>query len=748
MYIAKIAIEKSTFAFDKLFDYIIPKNLIEIARIGCRVIIPFGKGNNKMQGMIFSVVENENLEGLKEIIQVVDELPIFNQEMFELTEYLVKNTFCTYYDAIKAILPSGLNYKFENGKIKRQVNDNLVKLYKLSDNYSIKKVTAKQQEVIDCLIRLKKAQFKELSYESGCSKSVIDTLVKNKIIEFELIEAYNAEIGQNATKSLDEIVLSDEQNGVFNGVVELIDQQKPAVALLQGITGSGKTQVFLKLIETVVKQGKQALMLVPEIALTPQMVGNFKQLYGDNVAVIHSNLSVGQKLDEWKRIKEKKANIVVGTRSACFSPCENIGIIIMDEEGETSYKSDAAPRYHAREVAKFRCVSHNAVLLLASATPSIESYYNAKIGKYSLFELNNRYSNAILPEVYIVDLNDEENINDTIISDVLIQELNNNLQKGEQSILLLNRRGHSTFAICRSCEKVDLCPNCTVSLTYHKANGMMMCHYCGYAHRHTATCKYCGMSGMQIDGMGTQRLEDDLKKILCSARVLRMDTDTTFSKASYDKYFNAFANNEYDILIGTQMIAKGLNFPNVTLVGVLSIDQLLYSNNFKSNERTFSLITQVVGRSGRGDKKGRAYIQSICPQNPVITFAAKQDFKAFYDDEIQIRKASVYPPFCDLCIIGISGIDKAKTKTAAMKLLDIIKQNAAEETKKLPLVVLGPITADIFKVNNKYRYRIVIKCKANNTFKHFMANVLKKTATKKEFFGINLFADINGEVNF
>ena len=431
---------------------------------------------------------------------------------------------------------------------------------------------------------------------------------------------------------------------MFDGILELMRLDEPQAALLKGVTGSGKTSVFIKLIKQAIDTDRTAILLVPEISLTPQMLGQFQTLFGSMVAVIHSNLSAGQKNDEFERIKKGEAKIVIGTRSAIFAPLDNIGIIIMDEEGEHTYKSEKTPRYHARDIAKQRCFYHKALLLLASATPSIESFYNAKRGRYKLFELTQRYNNSLLPEVYMVDMKIEAELgNRTNFSEVLLHELGKNLEKGEQSLLLLNRRGFFTHISCLSCGNVECCPECQIPLTYHKINNTLVCHYCGYKQNFEERCSKCASKVIKNTGTGTQRIEEEIKQFFPKARVLRMDADTTMTKNAFDEKFSAFSKGDYDIMIGTQMIAKGLDFPNVTLVGVLLIDKSLYSGDYMGFERTFSLITQVVGRSGRADKKGRAYLQTYSPDHHVLELASRQDYDSFYNQEIEIRKALIFP---------------------------------------------------------------------------------------------------------
>jgi primosomal protein N' (replication factor Y) len=813
--IAKVYVEKSVYHIDQAFDYIVPPQLIPTLKRGCRVLVPFGKANKKVQGLVKEVIPVTEFEGqLKPVATQLDQEPIFNEEMFSIMDFLVKNTFCTYYDAIKTMLPTGVNvdvietYQLtktftaveleelsdderrlveflktaktkkelsvfldctsnpekksvvksllskgiieKDDFLKQKVATKTVKMVRIAEGFDPEgiKLTPKQQEVVRVLQDVSVAMIKELAYFCGVTEGVVKTLIKKHILETferEVETEYEEPVSVNI--SLDDIVLSDQQQTAFAGILQLIQEDKPHVALLHGVTGSGKTQIYIKLIEQVLHQNKTAMLLVPEIALTPQLVSKFEGLFGDIIAVIHSNLTPTERLDYFKRIKANQVKIVIGTRSAIFSPLENIGVIIMDEEGEASYKSEQSPRYHTREVAKLRCVYHNATLVLGSATPSIESYYQAQNGKYSLFTLEERFSTAQLPSVYIIDmLQEQKNNNLSCLSVVLQQQLKLNLEQNEQSILLINRRGYHSYATCMQCGEVIKCPSCDVAMTYHKANGHLMCHYCGHTKKFDSTCPTCHGQYIKLTGVGTQKLEDEIKQLFPQARVLRMDTDTTYSRHSYEKNFGDFKKGKYDILLGTQMIAKGLDFPNVTLVGVINADSGLYSTDYRSSERIFSLITQVVGRSGRSEKTGRAYIQTFEPDNAVIRFAASQDYKAFYQDEIQTRKMLTYPPFCDICMLGFSGVNEKAVRNAANQAMEILRQEAFK-TPNLTLKVLGVTPANIFKISNKYRYRILMKCKMNQAFKEFLSRVLKECVKERWMQNISIFADIYGDIN-
>ena len=805
-----IAVEKAAYGYDMLYSYLVPEEMRQEIVCGSRVLVPFGKGNRKRIGIVLEIGEADNTSKMKEIAGILPKDVELNDEAVKLVSWLKETTFCTYYEAAKSILPPGLSAKhhdsFELGEIKeenplseeetefyellkntkstavkaklldtseseskRLLIDSLLKKGALIKNESIKrkigdetvhmirltedflethtppKLTAKQKTVADTLLEYNTASVSEICEICGVTSAVLKNLQRNNVVVLyeEKQLRSNAE---NIITDTEPIVLSKLQQKVFGGIKALIDSDKPEAALLHGVTGSGKTSVYLKLIEHTLNCGKNVIMMIPEISLTPQMLAIFKNRFGSDVAIIHSGLSMGMRVDEYRRIKNGDAKIVVGTRSAVFAPLDNIGLIIIDEEGEHTYKSESSPRYDAREVAKKRCVYHNSTLLLASATPSVESYYKAKTGKYKLFELNERYKNSVLPEVYMVDMKDElDSGNNTDISRPLKEELEKNLKAGEQSILLLNRRGYNTYASCMSCRQPMVCPNCNIALTYHKHGGRMVCHYCGYSKPLSNKCESCGGQYIKFSGAGTQKAEDELSELFPEARILRMDADTACSKFSYEKNFNAFAKGQYDIMIGTQMIAKGLDFPNVTLVGVLSVDKALYAGDFKSYERTFSLITQVVGRGGRGDKKARAYIQTFSPEHYVLNLAALQDYKVFYENETAVRKALLYPPYCDLCVMGFSSLVEASASTAAEIFVETIAQNIKNKGN-IPVRILGPSRAELGKINKRYRYRAVIKCRNNAAFRKAVSETLIAVSKKKEFENVGIYVDLNGEI--
>ena len=584
---------------------------------------------------------------------------------------------------------------------------------------------------------------KEICYYTGVTQSVVDSIVKKGLAYYYEDEIFRTPKA-NVTETVEPLVLTDEQNNAYKEIYSKIKEDKPSVSLLYGITGSGKTSVFLKLIEKVLQDDLGIIVMVPEISLTPQFMNIFSSRFGKQVAVFHSGLSFGERLDEYKRVKNGDAKIAIGTRSAVFAPFEKIGLIIMDEEQESTYKSESTPRYHAREVAKFRIAKHNAVLLLSSATPSIESYFYAKQGRYNLSTLTNRYGGAVLPEVVIADMNVEaQEGNFSNFSSVLLENLHYNLDHNKQSILLLNRRGHNVYVSCTHCQEPVTCPNCSITMTYHSANKRIMCHYCGYSLPFTNECPTCNGKGLRLSGAGTQMAEEELEKIFPQARILRLDTDATMKKFSHERKLTAFAKGDYDILIGTQMVAKGLNFPNVTLVGVLNADQMLYADDYRSYERTFSLLTQVVGRSGRGKDKGMAVIQTFTPENNIISMSAQQDYEKFYNGEIAIRKAMLYPPYADICMIGFVSENQMKAVKASNDFLNMFINNARENYPNLPLRILGPSPASVLKVSNKYRYKLIIKCRNNSDFRKLLGDLLCDFDKISEFKDVTVYADMN-----
>lgn len=632
--------------------------------------------------------------------------------------------------------------------ISKRTADSKLRKVKLNDKKDVnsEKFTKKQKELIDFLKEKSQtgATLKEIQYFLGIGKTVVENLIKKGVLIFFCDEIYREPYKNvNFTPKIDPINLTDEQKKAYDSLYKLYKNEKFSTSLLYGVTGSGKTSIFLKLVDEVCKDNKGAIVMVPEIALTPQMVNLFKSRYGKKVAVFHSGLFSGERLDEYKRAKKHEANIVIGTRSAVFAPVKDLALIVVDEEHETTYKSEQNPRYNAKEIAKFRCFQNNGLLVLSSATPSVEDFYFAKEGKFQFNKLSKRYSKAELPEVEVVDMNlERQNGNFSSFSSTLLRELKNNIENNQQSILLLNRRGYNTFVSCRNCGEVITCPSCSISMTYHSANNRLMCHYCGFSMPVPKNCPKCNETEIKYTGIGIQKAEEELRRHFPDAKILRMDTDSISDKLAYGQNLNDFSNGKYQIMLGTQMVAKGLNFPNVTLVGVLSSDQSLFSDDFRSYEKTFSLLTQVVGRSGRFQKRGKAIIQTLHPEHDIINLAKNQDYEKFYESEIKMRKAMLYPPFSNLCVIGFTGKNEKTVLEVSKDFLNEFIFLIKSEYKDLPVKVLGPSPASILKIENKFRYKIIIKCRNNKNFRSLIEKTLLKFNSKKSK-NVSIFVDLN-----
>lgn len=604
------------------------------------------------------------------------------------------------------------------------------------------------RKVLELLQKEYSVEEKKLCSITGLSPLVLKTMEKKGLIQKVMVPAPQA---PSSLPSLyapppagGEEPLSAEQEKVFLGLKEELLKNKAGCALLKGVTGSGKTHVYLKLIEEATAQNKRAIVLVPEIALTPQMVGRFTARFGEQVGVLHSAMTIRERTDMWGRIRRGEISLLIGTRMAIFAPMENIGVIIMDEEQEGSYKSENTPHYHARELAKFRCVAHGALLLLASATPSLESYYNAQIGKYSYYELKERYNQSSLPAVTIVDMGKEmREGNDSLFSREMRSLLAECFEAGRQAVLLLNRRGYSSFAACRECGYIPKCPNCSLSLTFHTQSDSFLCHYCGHTMSSLATCPACGSSYLKYVGFGTQRVEAELKELFPALRIMRLDADSTKEKNAHFHILQEFGEKRADLLLGTQMVAKGLDFPNVTFVGVLSADASLYLDDYRSAENTFSMLTQVVGRSGRGGEPGKALIQTLSPGHGAIQFAAKQDYEGFYQGEIAMREQMGYPPFYDLCLLTLSGLFESQVKEAAGQIAKILRSSFEKHKSYIRATLLGPAPAPIVKLNNRYRYRVIIKCKNDKNFRLLLGRFISHFTSLKGNKNYILTADFN-----
>ena len=808
MLVASVAVEKTAFSYDRLFKYVVPEELKLKVKIGCFVLVGFGKLNFKRQAVVFKLQEEKETKGLKQILKLLSDEIYLTKELIEVANFVHSRCFCSWFSIVKAILPNGLFYRFnefwelcktnENvltkeeeelflklkqikskkelnekiktnflngfneifeGLVKKKVivkrnaskrkilNKNIV-MVAVDEKFTKKVKLTKKQELLFNFIKLKgEISLKKACYFCGVSDVVAKNLNKIGLVKFFEKQNLNEEnIFKNfeKLKSVEDIILNREQTAAFEGILSLLKGETFEVALLKGVTGSGKTQVFLKLIDCVIKKGKECILLVPEISLTTQLIKFFSSFFGDCVAVLHSGISASEQLNEFLKIFNGKAKLVIGTRSAVFAPCKNLGLVIMDEEEGSCFKSsEMDPKYDAKDVAKFRCFRNNCVLLLSSATPSVTTNYLASRKIYKKFVINKRYNETNLPKVFVVNMLKAKMSSVPGISSYLFKELVKNFNNKEQSIIFLNRRGYFLNVFCLECGSALKCENCSAFMVYHKANKTFMCHYCGAIKKNFKVCENCGSEKLVFSGQGTQKLEDYIKENISSAKVLRLDTDTTFTRFELEEKIKKFEEGFYDILIGTQIVAKGLNFPNVTLVGVFSVDGVLFGTDFKSSERAFSLLTQVIGRSGRAKKSGRAIIQTYNPFNKIIAWAAKQDYDLFYENEIMERKEFLCPPFCDLCVVNFIGSDEEKLVICAKKFVLECKKKA---DFKIPFKMLGIFTPYISMVNKKYRKRIIIKCRNNSKFREWIRNVSLNVFSSREFIRVRANIDMNGEI--
>ena len=723
-----VAVSNATFHFDKLYTYAVMPAQQDAVRLGSMVLVPFGRGSRARMGVVLACDAEPESSKLKYLFDVAPASACLTPELLKLVYFLKERTFCTYYEAVKAVIPYGAQYKpavAADGVtpvLQKQLTRHTENSYQLAGELPAKpKPTAKQLAAVALLSGGPRTQG-ELE-EKGISRAVLDNLCTKGVLACTRV---NRSIDLYASIPLqnEPIVLTEEQQAAYGALLPHLEDTAPHSALLYGVTGSGKTLVFLKLIERCLQLGRKALVLVPEISLTPQMILRLKSQFGRRVAVQHSALNHTERLLQWQMIQDGGADIVVGTRSAIFSPLENIGLVIIDEEQEHTYRSESAPRYSAHEVARQRAAENGALLLLASATPSTESYFAAQKSRTQLVRLTKRYGGNPLPSVQIVDMRAElASGNPREISLALEDAIRRNLEAHKQTILLLNRRGYQTVAQCEDCREVLKCPKCSVPMVYHKASHKLLCHYCGsQMDPPPKNCPACG-GKLQYRGFGTQKAEEELAKLFPEARILRMDQDSTAAKDAHEKLLARFADHEYDIMVGTQMVAKGLDFEDVTLVGVLGIDSLLFAQGFRAYETVFSLITQVVGRSGRAKDPGFAIIQTTDPDNPVLNLAAAQDYDAFFEQEIAYRRLGLYPPFCGLCVIGFAGGKEIEVARAAARFSALLGQQAAKQPD-LPLRVLGPTPGNIEKINDTYRYKLTIKCRNDRRFRDLVRETL------------------------
>lgn len=798
--IVKAVVNTSSRAPDKLYDYLVPEELEDKICIGSRLKVPFGAHNKEIEAYVFEIRMRSRAAKLKSVAEVYDRA--FDENMLALIKWLRDECVCTYLDVIKTVIPAGSVNKPEewlelkegavlDAPVLKAVSDNggaceinsLMSLFDEDISRKIKEHCASgvllrtyrdhtdvrerrirvasaadtaeiadtveelknkrafvQARILDILSTAPQVSLADLVRFSDGSYSAIRALEKKGLIVCRDITVSRAPI-RSSEPTEGKKKLTVEQEKAYSELSASLEEGKFCEFLMHGVTGSGKTEVFMQAIDRAVQRGKKAVMLVPEISLTPQMVERFSARFGPRIAVFHSGLSMGERYDEWRRIRDGGADIIIGARSAVFAPADDIGIIIIDEEHEQSYKSEMQPRYSTHEVARFRAKQYGAVLLLASATPRVESYFDAVKGKIRLLKLEKRFNENAMPEVTVVDMRGElERGNRSILSECLRSEIEQNLLRGEQTILFLNRRGFSTFVSCRSCGYVAECPHCSISLTYHKFSDTLRCHYCGYTIPNYIRCPSCGSGFIRYFGGGTQKVEEEIRRLFPEAKVMRMDNDTTGGKNGHERILAEFVRTGSDILIGTQMVAKGLDFPNVTLVGVISADTSLHIDDFRSGERTFALLEQVVGRAGRADKEGRAVIQTYTPEHPAVVLAKAHDYISFYRGEIRVREAMYYPPFCTMISIGFSGTFERSVSDCAK-----LYARTLSETQEVGSGVrlIGPIRAAVSKIKNKYRWQLIIKAPRGRSLTPALAQALAVCRKNKNFNGVAIITDKN-----
>lgn len=722
--VACVIINNPAHAVDKCFSYLPQKD----EKAGDWVKVPFGNGNKETDGVILSFDTVPKSDKLKHISCVVS--PLLTEKEIELLSWIREEYICTYYDALKLLLPPGKGYSGAGNKTVKGVS-----VSDFSDaELLMEKLRAKapaQARVLEIALQTDRISVADLAQFAGTTRAAVNALVDKGILKEAPLKIERNPVLRAEVKHTEKLKPTAEQKRILEYVTGLLDRNKSKTILLRGITGSGKTEVYLQCIEHVLKMGKQAIVLVPEISLTPQMTERFVSRFGKDVAILHSRLSFGERYDAWQSIKEGRVRLAVGARSAVFAPFDNLGMIVADEEHESSYKSEMNPKYDAREVAKFRCKQQNAVLMLASATPSMESAYKAVSGEYALVQIKNRYNAVSLPKADVVDMRFElARGNKSFLSFELQDAIAENIKKKEQTILFLNRRGFSTFVSCRKCGFAATCPECDIALTYHKYSDSLSCHYCGYTIPGFKFCPKCGSTQIRHFGIGTQRVEEEIHKLFPDASVLRMDLDTTRGKFAHADILKKFTREKTDILVGTQMITKGLDFPSVSLVGVLAADMMLYVDDYRACERTFQLITQVCGRAGRGDSQGRAIIQTYSPDHWVIECAKNQDFRSFYKQEILLRQKTDYPPFCDVVHMVVSGENANEVREKITDLTDKIIERFKE--KGIGSTVLGPTPSPVSKIENRYRWRLIIKCRINSEIRSILREITKQDMYNKK----------------
>ncbi|MDX8362305.1 primosomal protein N' [Cytobacillus sp. IB215316] len=801
MKIASVIVDVPAHQTDKTFDYEIPAKWTVIIQEGMRVVVPFG--SRKVQGFVVEIKNHSDFDKLKPIQTILDVTPVLNNELLNLGSWLSNYALCYTISAYQAMLPAALRAKYDKEiklsssaslmdlpnqlqqlfsskqtvlwkeleqsdmlyDIQNEVRQgNLEVIYQVKDRAKMKKnkvislgisideidhiveslpkQAGKQKEILS-YFREHSSEIskKELAQMFGNTSAIKSLLDKSFLIEREK-EVYRNPFEGRVFERTHPLPLTNEQQEVISPILSDIEKEIHSVFLMYGVTGSGKTEVYLQSIDAVLKKGKEAIVLVPEISLTPQMVKRFKGRFGSKVAVMHSGLSTGEKYDEWRKIQRNEVSVVVGARSAIFAPFDNVGIIIIDEEHETSYKQEENPRYHARDVAIYRGEYHNCPVVLGSATPTLESFARAKKDVYKLLTLSKRMNDQPLPTVDIVDMREElRSGNRSMFSTLLFERLMNRIEKGEQAVLLLNKRGYSSFVMCRDCGFVVQCPHCDISLTYHRTEHQLKCHYCGYEQQAVNECPECQSDHIRFFGTGTQKVEEELTKVIPNARVIRMDVDTTSRKGAHERLLNDFGEGKADILLGTQMIAKGLDFPNVTLVGVLTADTILHIPDFRSSEKTFQLLTQVSGRAGRHELPGEVVIQTYTPEHYSIQLASEHNYDIFYQKEMVLRKLHQYPPFYYLALITVSHAQLLKVVDITEKITAYLRQQLSDRT-----IIYGPVASPVARVNNRYRYQCMVKYKNEPKLRLALKKIIDKYQAEMLRNNLSVAIDLNPHI--
>lgn len=797
MKVARVIVDIPAKQIDKPFDYEIPEHLEDTIQPGMRVIVPFGP--RKIQGFVTEITDHSEFEKLRKIVEPMDISPVLTTELLQLGDWLTDASLCFKIQAYQAMLPAALKAKYEKkvkllvdqaklifelqpffdqgetagwdevcgsvslSSIKREVDAGHIEvIYEVKEKVKKKRIkhvfpalkpdqlqeeltklpanAARQKEIVQYFLEQPDPiEVKQILAQFQVSSSIIKSLVEKGLLIEEFLEVYRNPYENRVFERTEPLPLTSAQKEAIAPVLSSIEENLHQVFLLYGVTGSGKTEIYLQSIQKVLEKGQEAIVLVPEISLTPQMVKRFKGRFGNEVAVLHSGLSAGEKYDEWRKIQRKEVKVVVGARSAIFAPFENIGIIIIDEEHETSYKQEENPRYHARDVAIERGIQHNCPVILGSATPSLEAFARAQKGVFQLLSLPKRMNNQELPTVEIIDLREElRNGNRSMFSTLLLEKMKDRLAKKQQTVLFLNKRGYSSFVMCRDCGYVMNCPHCDISLTYHRSQQQMKCHYCGHEEAVPKLCPECASEHIRYFGTGTQKVEEEIGKILPEAKVIRMDNDTTSRKGSHERLLKEFEEGNADILLGTQMIAKGLDFPNITLVGVLSADTMLHLPDFRSSEKTFQLLTQVSGRAGRHELPGEVVIQTYTPEHYSIVMAGEQDYDKFYQREMMMRKIHSYPPFYYITLVTISHEELMKVVSVTDKITRYI---ASQLSKKA--IVLGPVASPIPRINDRYRYQCLIKYKREPQLNHALKTILDHYQQEMASTGMQISVDVN-----